>query len=283
MTESKKRSSILELQTNQTERVHAHFDRVSTEWGARYNRQPRRMSDLDLLLRRQNVHRLLRPLLAGRQASLRVLDVGCGSGNVLEGLDRDGLSVLGVDRVPAMLSHAARTHPADRFIVADATRLPIPDSSVDLITCLGVLEYVPDYEAVLASFFDKLRPGGHLIVSFPNRRSLFRSLSVVEGYVETMALGLRDLCRGRRRPAETGPAYDHRRWSLPEVHKRLTNAGFEVAEVLFNTFGVWGHVGQLRLMLHLSEYLTNHLCRRPLVSSWLAHTMVALARKVGAR
>jgi ubiquinone/menaquinone biosynthesis C-methylase UbiE len=241
------------------------------------------MSDLDLLLRRENVHRLLRPLLAKRQTRLRVLDVGCGSGDVLDGLDRDGLSVIGVDRVPTMLAQAARTHPADRFIVADATRLPISDSSVDLITCLGVLEYIPDYEAALASFFDKLRPGGYLIVSFPNRRSLFRSLSVVEGYVEAKALRLRDLFRGRRRPVEAGPAYDHRQWSLPEVHERLTHSGFEVADVLFNTFGVWGHVGQLRLMLHLSEYLTNHLCRRPLVSSWLACTMVALARKAKAR
>jgi len=282
MTKPEEASTSVLPHTDQTERVRTHFDTVSTEWGDRYARPPQRMSDLDLLLRRENVHRLVRPLLTSAEGKLRVLDVGCGSGDVLDGIGRDRISVLGVDRAASMVARAASTHPADRFMVADATRLPVPDASVDLITSLGVLEYVPDYEAVLASFFRKLRPGGHLIVSFPNRRSLFYLLSLVERSCENAALKVRDFVRGCRREGESGPNYDHRRWTVPEVRAVMAGSGFGVEQVLFNTFGVWGHVGRLRPMLGLSSFLTRNLHQRS-VSSWLACTMVFLAEKGGTR
>lgn len=277
MTKPEVTSTSVRPNAEQTERVRAHFDAASTEWGDRYARRPQRMSDLDLLLRRENVHRLLRPLAAADRM-LSVLDVGCGSGDVLDGIGRDRISVLGVDRVPSMVAQAMSTHPDDQFVVADATRLPVQDASMDLITSLGVLEYVPDYEAVLASFFRKLRPGGHLIVSFPIRRSLFFVLSQMERYAEEMALRLRDQLRGRKRECNGRPNYAHRRWTVPEVRAAMVQSRFEVQQVLFNTFGVWGHAGRLRPMLGLSIFLTRHL-HRSSVSSWLACTMVFLARK----
>lgn len=49
----------------------------------------------------------------------------------------------------------------------DVTRLDMADDSLDAIACLDVLEHVPDYQAALYEFARVLRPGGHLVATFP--------------------------------------------------------------------------------------------------------------------
>jgi len=258
--------------------VDEHFRDFSTSWGQRYDVRPRKMSDLDMQLRRKNVQRLLRPLLPDPPGRLRGLDLGCGAGKVLEGIPRERLSIVGVDLVPEMVAVAAGNHPEDRFAAADATRLPFRPGSFDLVTSVGVLEYIPDPLDVLRGVHALIRPGGHLIMSLPNRGSLFRRLSWVESACER-ALGA-VLRRLRGQPVETDrPRYQHAQWSAGEGARLFAAAGFVVDEVRFNTYGVWGVVGRLAPSLWFSAFMSRHFSGQSPVSTLLAHTMVFRVRR----
>lgn len=108
--------------------------------------------------------------LAGR----RVLDVGCGGGLLAESLAQAGASVTAIDLAPAMLE-VARLHAHESALSIDyqlcsaeqyAARGPAP---FDVVTCMELIEHVPDPAALLAAIAALLRPGGDLFVSTINR------------------------------------------------------------------------------------------------------------------
>ncbi|MFQ5428672.1 MAG: class I SAM-dependent methyltransferase [Phycisphaerae bacterium] len=259
--------------------VRGHFDEAGARWARRYGRQPRGMADLDLILRRENLHRLLRPVVAGRDKLLDVLDVGCGSGDVLDGFPRDGLRVTGVDFAPEMTAAAARAHPMDRFLVGDAECLPVAPDSADVIICLGALEYVSDVPRALASMVAALRRGGCMIVSFPNRRSVFRKILKLERGAERIAVFLRDTISQRDRQQPSAAGYRHRHWSAGGARRLMAEAGLKVDEIVFNTIGPWGRLGRTRIALTAARQLSNRLRREGVLSGVLASTMVVRAEK----
>ena len=111
---------------------------------------------------------------------MRLLDAGCGSGVLSRIAARMGAVVTGVDASPAMIGEArdllARFSLPATFDVADVRRLPYADASFDLILASSVLEYVAPFDAALAELHRVLGPGGLLIASLPNPRSLYRKL-----------------------------------------------------------------------------------------------------------
>jgi SAM-dependent methyltransferase len=100
------------------------------------------------------------------------LDVACGPGEVTAGLGRavgaTGLA-LGVDVSVPMLTRAVRTHagPNVGFLRADALRLPLRDDTVNAITCVAMLQLVPDPAGVLGQLARVLAPGGRLAIMVP--------------------------------------------------------------------------------------------------------------------
>ncbi|MEK6677769.1 MAG: methyltransferase domain-containing protein [Planctomycetota bacterium] len=274
----KKRDQTQPSAPSQQRVVERHFQTVSTEWGTRYERRPRKMSDLDLLLRRQSVHHFLKPILINATEPLRVLDLGCGSGHVWDGIRRDRVELLGADIVPEMVRAAANHNPQDYFLVADAATLPIANGSLDIITCLGVLEYLRDPSKALGSMVRALRPTGHLLISFPNKTGLFRRLTRCEVAVERWLESKFRRLVGKHGNQTDSPTYKHNQWSLVQARKLLESAGFEIHTVRFNTFGLWGRLGRLRASLFISEWLTHQFGHCQLFSSMLACTMVVHAR-----
>lgn len=91
------------------------------------------------------------------------LDVGCGTGVLMEMLDGAGWPIVGVDLSPAMLREGRAARGPFPFAVADMRRLPF-HGSVGMITCLfdslNFLLAPEDVRAALASFAAALRPGG---------------------------------------------------------------------------------------------------------------------------
>jgi 2-polyprenyl-6-hydroxyphenyl methylase/3-demethylubiquinone-9 3-methyltransferase len=110
--------------------------------------------------------------LAGQQ----VLDVGCGGGLLAEGMARRGAIVTGIDLAPEALA-VARLHALESGVEVDY-RLESVESlaaarpaGFDLVTCLEMLEHVPDPSAIVASLARLVRPGGHVICSTINRNA----------------------------------------------------------------------------------------------------------------
>lgn len=122
------------------------------------------------------------PLAAGR----RVLEVGCGTGLVLERVAKVAAAARGIDLSPGMLERArARGLSVDE---GSATALPYPDASFDLTYSFKVLAHVPDLEQALGEMARVTRPGGHVVYELYNRRSL--------RYLARLAAGSRKI--GRR-------------------------------------------------------------------------------------
>ena len=107
-------------------------------------------------------------------AGLDVLEVGCGTGLILQRIQRFARSARGVDLSPGMLA-LARERGIDVH-EGSATALPFPDRSFDVACSFKVLAHVREIETALAEMVRVVRPGGHVLAEFYNPLS-FRGLA----------------------------------------------------------------------------------------------------------
>jgi arsenite methyltransferase len=100
----------------------------------------------------------------------RVLDVGCGAGTdtlvAAQMVGPDG-RVTGIDMTPEMLAKARRAATEMvagnvDFAEGEVERLPFPDESFDVVISNGVIDLIPDKDAVFSELFRVLRPGGRI-------------------------------------------------------------------------------------------------------------------------
>jgi len=114
----------------------------------------------------------------------RVLDVGCGGGLLSEALAGAGADVTAIDLAPDLLK-IARLHGLEsgirvdyRQVSAEALAAEAP-GGFDVITCMEMLEHVPDPASILRACATLLRPGGRLFVSTLNRTPAAFALAIV--------------------------------------------------------------------------------------------------------
>jgi ubiquinone/menaquinone biosynthesis C-methylase UbiE len=100
----------------------------------------------------------------------RVLEVGCGTGLILERVRGFASEAVGVDLSGGMLARArSRGLPV---VQAVATALPFASDSFDVVCSFKVLPHVPDIRTAVAEMARVTRPGGHVLAEFYNARSL---------------------------------------------------------------------------------------------------------------
>jgi len=119
----------------------------------------------------------------GLPAGSTVLDLACGTGDLCRELQAAGLRPVGADLSLGMLQNARTTAP---LVHADAVRLPLPDGSVDGVTCGFALRNFVDLAAFLAEVGRVVRPGGRiglLEVAEPESRILRAGHGVYFGKV----------------------------------------------------------------------------------------------------
>lgn len=101
----------------------------------------------------------------------RVLDVGCGTGIFSTRIaDELGAEVIGCDLSAGMLEKAAERSTGVEWIRGDATKLPLPDSSVDAIVCTEAFHFF-DQPVALAEFGRAVRDGGLVLIAMINPRT----------------------------------------------------------------------------------------------------------------
>jgi arsenite methyltransferase len=114
------------------------------------------------------------PWALGRlEPGLRVLDLGSGAGTdslVAAQMVGPTGTVTGIDMTPEMLAKA-RAAAAEmdvsnvNFVEAEAERLPFADESFDVVISNGVIDLIPDKDAVFSELFRVLAPGGHIQIA----------------------------------------------------------------------------------------------------------------------
>lgn len=115
----------------------------------------------------------------------RVLDVGCGGGILADSMARKGADVLGIDlatkalRVAQLHALEAQTsHVEYREISVEALAQEQP-ASFDVVTCMEMLEHVPDPTSVVRACSELVKPGGWVFFSTINRNAKAFMLAIV--------------------------------------------------------------------------------------------------------
>jgi len=107
-------------------------------------------------------------------AGKRVLDVGCGGGILTEALAQRGAKASGIDMGEAPLA-VARLHAKETGLDIDYRQITAEElaeqeaGQYDIVTCLEMLEHVPDPASIVAACARLVRPGGHVYFSTINR------------------------------------------------------------------------------------------------------------------
>jgi ubiquinone/menaquinone biosynthesis C-methylase UbiE len=169
----------------------------------------------------------------------RVLDIGCAAGSEIPALRERGFEVVGVDYAPQMIRYAHHRFGSDpqvQFSRADIEYLPFADERFDHALCLGVLEYLPSYQASIDEIARVLRPGGLVVFSVPSRISPNHIVSSVV----TEWIG--PIWRAAKRLRHLGPVSGNvpkhqRNLCIPwQLRQMLESRGFTVETSAYSNF-----------------------------------------------
>jgi ubiquinone/menaquinone biosynthesis C-methylase UbiE len=169
----------------------AYFDSLSQQWSEKY------AAGGNL---RHRVDRCLAPIRDCLQPGSKVLDFGCGTGQITLALRRAGLDVCGFDTSPGMIAVARKlcAEAGVEFMTGGSngrSAIPAPDRAFRGVVASSVLEYADDPQAQLDELARVLAPGGVLVMTVPNplnrRRKLERALGpIVRSRLSAPILGL---------------------------------------------------------------------------------------------
>ena len=132
----------------------------------------------------------------------RVVDVGCGGGILSEAMARAGASVTGIDLSHRALKvaqlHLMESRLPVRYEAVSAEDLAEREpGTYDLVTCMEMLEHVPDPSSVVAACARLVKPGGHVFFSTLNRnpKSYLFAIIGAEYVLKLLPKGTHDYAR----------------------------------------------------------------------------------------
>lgn len=182
--------------------------------------------------RTRALHAVMRNLLP-RTPEFRLLDIGCGAGNMTHHLSEYGrVNGLEIDARPVKIAHQ-RGYQVEQF---DATRpMPFADRTFQAITALDVIEHNEDDLAILRDSYRVLTSGGYLIITVPAFMWLWSHNDDLNAHV--------------------------RRYTATELQTKLQQVGFKTIRLSYNNFFVFPAAASLLLLRrarHAEPELASH-------------------------
>lgn len=153
--------------------------------------------------------------LLSPQPGERILDLGCGAGQLTQQIAEAGAEVIGLDADATMIRQAQQNYPDLQFEVTDARNFQVTQL-YDAVFSNAVLHWVQQPEPVIDCIWRSLKPGGRFVVEFGGRGN-------VQQIVDALYEVLRSM--GRSSPMDLNPWYFP---SLGEYATLLENQGFRV-------------------------------------------------------
>ena len=211
----------------ETASVKELFDSDADEYLAAYE-EPSQLRSFIFEERKRVVFELF------RGADGAVLDVGCGPAVYTDGLVRMGCAIYGVDLSPKMIVLARRRgFPRASFLVGNVESLSFASKAFDGTLCVGVLEYLDQWDAAVGEMARVTKPGGRVVVTIPNGASWLNRL---DSALRHVLRGIHRLSQGRLlRSAityECAPQYGSPKF----LESVLSKHGLQVEQRRFHIF-----------------------------------------------
>jgi 2-polyprenyl-6-hydroxyphenyl methylase / 3-demethylubiquinone-9 3-methyltransferase len=148
--------------------------------------------------------------MSGGLAGKRVLDVGCGGGILSEAMAARGAEVTGIDLADKPLK-VAKLHLFESGLKVDYRRIAAeelardPEARFDVVTCMELLEHVPDPAQTVRACGELLKPGGHAFFATINRNPKAYAFAIVgaEYILKLLPRGTHDYAKFIK-PSELG-------------------------------------------------------------------------------
>jgi ubiquinone/menaquinone biosynthesis C-methylase UbiE len=154
--------------------VKAYYEKEAHDYTEEF--YEKRNSYPTLIYRQNYILKMIREIKLPKAS--KILDIGCGPGELLLELKNEFEFMVGVDIAQEMINIAygklenISTKNKILFEVGDIENLRFDDHSFDVIICSGVIEYLKDDEAWLKEIIRTLKPGGYLIINVTNKYSI---------------------------------------------------------------------------------------------------------------
>jgi trans-aconitate methyltransferase len=152
------------------------------------------------------------------QPGERILDIGCGTGQLTAQIADAEATVMGIDADAAMIEKAKANYPHLEFVVADARSFQV-DTQLDAVFSNAALHWIPEADAVIQHIHQALKPQGRFVAEFGGKGN-------VKAITNALHVALDEIGTSIQNP-----------WYFPSISDyttRLENHGFEVVyAVLF--------------------------------------------------
>src|SRR5215211_6829194 len=135
----------------------------------------------------------------------RILDAGCGTGQMLKHLEELG-EAIGID-TSAQATAFAQSRGVKSLVRGSITAVPFPEATFDCVVALDVIEHVDDDLGILKALHDVIKPGGRLIVTVPAYEILWSEHDDIN--------------------------HHKRRYTAPQLRQIIEHAGFTIDRVTY--------------------------------------------------
>lgn len=162
----------------------------------------------------------LEKFMGDSDRKLKIIDIGCGNGNILSIMKRMGFrNVTGVEISEQMIKQSKKY----AKIVKHDLEYPLPfhENIFDIAIADNVCEHIINMEQLISEINRILKPGGILIIGGPNLKSLYHRLRILSGNTNHISINF---------------GIAHMRWVSYDIFEKMLNPYFDIRPVIFQWY-----------------------------------------------